>query len=120
MAHATLIDARSLHRICADPDMPTVETAAKWLAHEKDFRRLYQLAHEFLQHEFEDELIEIADDASDDWVEKVGRGGKVVTVEDRRHLAICRLRLAVRCWVADQRWPDNPVKFSTPNKELAQ
>ena len=61
-------------------------------------------------------LLQIVDDCSGDWVEKVRWDGKVVTVRDPKQLAICQLRSDIRCWVADQRWPDNPVKFSISRK----
>ena len=124
MEREILVASASFHRLCADPDMPTVATAAKWLAEEKHFAKLCEDARTFLLNEFTDELIKIVEDSADDWIEKVNRRGEVVTVLNRRNIAISRLRLDVRCWVADQLWPENEVKFGKrtrqPKKELSQ
>jgi hypothetical protein len=111
-----LVEGESLHAICSDPGMPSKATVSGWLARHEVFRKEYGLAKRFMDNCFEEELIEIADECGDGWVEKVRSDGRVVTVAYHNHIARCWLRIDVRCWVADQREPNNPVKYSIPRK----
>jgi hypothetical protein len=64
-----LVTGRSLLSICADEGMPSKATVFRWLAGSAEFRRLYALAREMQADTLQEEMIAIADDASDDWVE---------------------------------------------------
>src|SRR5207253_689311 len=109
-------EGESLHAICSDPAMPTKATVFGWLRHHERFRKQYGIAKQMVDQCFQDELIEIADECGDGWMEKVRSDGKVVTVENRKEVDRSWLRIDVRCWVADQREPNNPVKYSIPRK----
>jgi hypothetical protein len=97
-----LIDGKSLPTICARADMPDQATVLRWVACHEEFRHHYTLARDLQALDLMEEIIAIARDSSGDRVEKVRPGGKVVMVRDRKHLARCRLRIAVRSWVLDQ------------------
>jgi hypothetical protein len=45
---------------------------------------------------FLEEILEIADDNSRDYVKKTGVDGKVTWVVDREHIVSCRLRIGTR------------------------
>lgn len=45
-----------------------------------------------------DELLEIADDGSNDWMEKTVGSGETITVVDHEHVQRSRLRVDTRKW----------------------
>ncbi len=104
-----LVEGESLRAICADPGMPVRATIPRWLAQHDDFRKSYELAQSLLLDFLQDEIFEIADDASGDWVEKARWRRRVVRIQDPGHLSRCWLRAEVREWVVDQRMPNSPV-----------
>jgi hypothetical protein len=68
-----LVNRESLRAICADPAMPARATVFRWLARNERFRRSYAFAREWLVEGLMDEILEIVDDSSGDYVEKTGR-----------------------------------------------
>jgi hypothetical protein len=110
-----LVEGHSIYRICSDPTMPTRATLREWLARNENFRKRFALLQGSLAMEFQDEILEIVDSLSNR-VEKVRRGGKVIEEIDSMDFARTRLRLDVRCWVADQRNPNVAAKFTIPRK----
>jgi hypothetical protein len=100
-----LVEGESLRKICADAGMPDVATVLGWATSHRKFRNEYELARGFQAQDLLDESLEIIDDSSGYWVEKVQANGRVVVVEDRKQLPRCRLRAEVRMWVAGQLAP---------------
>jgi hypothetical protein len=74
-----LIEGESLRAICTDPVMPEKATVLSWISQNKEFRKLYASAREFQANCISDDAIDVADDASGDWVEKVGANGRVMS-----------------------------------------
>ncbi len=67
-----LAGGKSLRAICADPVMPARATVFRWLARYPKFRRSYAIARDCQMEDLMDEMLEIADDSSRDYVEKIG------------------------------------------------
>jgi hypothetical protein len=88
-----LVEGESLRAICNDAGMPGRATVFRWIARHKEFRDWYTLAREFQTEDLVDEMIEIADDTSGDWVEKIGADGRAVMVVDHENIARARLRI---------------------------
>jgi hypothetical protein len=89
-----LVEGESLRAICSDAGMPGRATVFRWIARHKEFRVWYILAREFQAEDLvDDEMIEIADDTSGDWVEKIGADGKAVMVVDHENIARARRRI---------------------------
>ena len=97
-----LVEGESLRAICSDAGMPDKATVLCWLERHKEFRDWCALAREAQVEDLMYEILEIADDRSGDWVEKVGRDGSVVMVVDHQNIARSKLRIDVRHWVADR------------------
>jgi hypothetical protein len=79
--------------------MPARATIFRWLAGNEEFRRSYALARESRAEELLDEILEIADDSSGDYVEKVLTGGKVVMVPNVENIRHAGLRIKARKWL---------------------
>ena len=112
-----LVERESLRTICADAGMPDVATVLGWVTSHRKFRLRYELARGFQAQDLLDESLEIIDDYSGHWVEKVQANGKVVVVADRKQLPRCRLRTEVRMWVVDQL---PPLKWEERLERIAQ
>jgi hypothetical protein len=97
-----LVEDGSLRAICSDAGMPDKATVLCWLDNHKEFRDWYALARKAQVEDLMYEILEIADDRSGDWVEKVGRDGSVVMAVDHQNIARSKLRIDVRHWVADR------------------
>lgn len=95
-----IADGESLRGICRDDGMPAARTVLRWIQASPDLQRAYTLATEMRVDTIFDELLDIADDARNDWMEKVGRDGEgqgyVLNAENIRRSA---LRIEARKWV---------------------
>lgn len=60
-----LADGKSLRTICKGDDMPSCGTVFRWLAERESFQEQYTRARETQADAIADEIIQIADDASD-------------------------------------------------------
>ncbi|ACI54021.1 hypothetical protein FHX14_005979 [Rhizobium sp. BK619] len=103
-----IADRESLRAICRDEDMPAKSTVLSWLADDGKaaFRARYALAREILADGFVDELVEIADDRSNDWIEKKNAAGETTGwQENGEAIRRSQLRIATRQWVAEKLRP---------------
>ena len=94
-----IADGESLRAICHHDGMPAARTVLRWIRGNPDLQRTYAIATEVRADMIFDEILEIADDARNDLVEKVGRDGQVqgfaVDAENIRRSA---LRIDARKW----------------------
>lgn len=97
-----IANGESLRSICEDDDMPTRSSFLRWLADEKnaDLRDRYARAREAQADRIFDEILEIADDARNDWMET--ENGPVLNQE---HVQRSRLRIDARKWMAGKLRP---------------
>ena len=91
-----LVAGESLGAICADAGVPAKATVFRWLDRNEEFRRLYALARGLLTQDLADEILEIADDSTDDWIEYRGKDGKTRRVFNLDNILRARLRIAAR------------------------
>lgn len=95
---ARLANGESLRRICCDDKMPTQSMVYRWLGHKEreDFRERYARAREAQAEAIFDEMLDIADDGSNDWME--GQEGGVDYNGDAVQRS--KLRIDTRKWMA--------------------
>lgn len=92
----------SMVRVCEnDDDLPEPRTVYRWLREHTEFRQNYEKAKEDQADRMVEEMLEIADDGSNDWMEanKPGDEGYKANGE---HIQRSRLRLDARKWVASK------------------
>lgn len=98
-----LAQGESLRAICARDGMPRRETVLEWVHDEDRFPGMsiqYARAREFQADYWADEIIEIADDSTGDWVET--DKGRVV---DHENIQRARLRVEIRKWLMSKLRP---------------
>ncbi len=101
-----IADGISLRTICATDDMPAKATVFRWLAARADFRDQYARAREVQADALADELLDIADDANNDWMERKGEDGQSLGWrENGEAIQRSRLRVDTRKWIASKLKP---------------
>lgn len=89
-----LMIGMSLRKICELDDMPAISTVMQWLASKKsDFMEQYAHARQVQAEYLLDELIDIADDSSRDYVIVDGQERL-----DQEHIQRAKLRIDTRKW----------------------
>jgi len=97
--------------------MPCTSMVMRWAAANEEFRELYREARELLQEHWAEDIIEISDDGSRDYVETGEEGGVRV---DHDHIARSKLRVDSRKWLlarlAPRKYGDRiATELSGPN-----
>lgn len=95
-----LASGQSLREIGRDPDMPQPITVRCWLTDGKhaEFAAQYAQARADQADHYFDEIFEIADDGTNDWVERERKNGTTEIVLDREHVERSKLRVDARKW----------------------
>jgi hypothetical protein len=94
-----IASGKSLRRVCQEDGMPTTSMVCRWLLSEKyeDFREQYARARRIQYERLADELFDIADDGSNDWM-TIQRGKEEIEVANHEHINRSRLRVDTRKW----------------------
>ncbi len=71
-----IAEGQSLRRICQDKNGPARSTIFGWLEEHEEFARRYTLARQIQIEDLMDEILEIADDSTNDWIVREGPDGK--------------------------------------------
>lgn len=101
-----LINGRSLRSICADDDMPGTSTVMRWLASNEQFRDQYARARELQADAIADEILDIADDGSNDWMERHNSDGENIGWQFNGEAARrSQIRIDARKWMAGKMRP---------------
>lgn len=93
-----LSDGESLRRICRSDGMPTWQTVLNWVRARKDFAVKYREARELQCEVWADEIVDISDDGTNDYVE-TKHGPKF----NRESFERSRLRVDSRKWLLSKR-----------------
>jgi len=102
---ATLICARmsegeSLRSICRDPAMPAMSSVFTWLGKHKEFTEQYAIAMAARADAMFEEIIDIADDGRNDYME-TEQGEKF----NGEHVQRSKLRVDARKWMLSKMMP---------------
>ncbi len=102
---ARMAEGESLRAICRDHYMPHRSSVYQWLRKNAAFADLYTQARELLVEHWGDELLEISDDGTTDYVIKKGRNGTEYEAVDQEHIQRSRLRVDTRKWLMSKLAP---------------
>ena len=101
---AEIADGKSLRSVCLQPGMPSKRTIFNWLGKYPEFREKYRIATEERAESYAEEIIEIADDGSNDWIannDPDNPGYKF----NGEHFGRSRLRVDTRKWICAKMKP---------------
>ena len=96
--------SKSLRTICAQEGFPGIRTVMRWLADKDDFRQQYALAKQEQADYMVEEMLEIADDGSNDYM-TITKGDITYNVENKEVTNRSRLRVDTRKWIASKLKP---------------
>ena len=99
---------QTLKQIAADPRMPSERTIVRWLADTRnvDFREQYYYARRVQAELYVDEIFEIADDTSDDYIEDYNKDGECIGYKvNNEAIQRSRVRIDTRKWYASKMVP---------------
>lgn len=99
-----IAEGLSLRDIQAIDGMPTKTTIMRWLQAFPEFRDQYARACELRTEAHADEILAIADDGSNDWMEKKF-GDEVKWVENGEAIRRSQLRIDARKWLMSKLAP---------------
>src|SRR5687768_13754523 len=103
---AELAAGKSLREICRADGMPAHSTVRGWVIDDREgFAAQYARARELQAEHWADEIIEISDDGTNDWVERKRKDGTVETALDNEHVNRSRLRVDSRKWLLSKLLP---------------
>lgn len=96
----------SLRGICTDDHMPDRNTVHDWLFKDDEFHRQYARARELQAETLVDEIIDISDDGTNDYMDRLNSDGEVIgLVVNSEHIQRSRLRIDSRKWFASKVLP---------------
>ncbi|MXO67779.1 terminase small subunit protein [Altererythrobacter marinus] len=99
-------DGESLRKICCEDDMPGQTTVYRWLRQDEEFRQQYASARELQADTLFDETLDIADDATNDWMVRYGKEDEAPGwKENGEAIRRSQLRIDTRKWIAGQLRP---------------
>lgn len=101
-----IIEGFTLRQIAGQDGMPDKATICRWLAKHDAFRDQYARAREFQAEHMADETLEIADDATNDWMVREGKNdGETAFAINGEHVQRSRLRVDTRKWLMSKMAP---------------
>lgn len=112
----------SIKNICeSDEHLPNVSTVLRWLRTNEEFRTQYTRAKEEQADMLIEEMIDIADDGSNDLMTVI-RGDKEYEQENKEVTSRSKLRVETRKWIAAKLKPKkygDKLDVTSDNKPLA-
>ncbi len=126
-----LAEGMSMHRACEPDDMPSKRSVFNWLATNEEFLHQYESAKAECADHLAEEMIEIADDGTNDYMTKTNNDGSKYEVVNSEHIQRSRLRIDARKWVASKLKPkkygdktihagdeDNPIQITSIERHI--
>lgn len=101
-----LSEGESLRSVCRDEELPSKSTVLRWIARHDEFRDQYVRAKAQGAEAIAEEMFDIADDASNDWMEKLDAEGQGIGWQlNGDHVRRSQLRIDTRKWYLSKIMP---------------
>ena len=94
-----LAEGMSIRQICEQPKTPDKAQVFRWLAKYEEFRDQYAKAKRQGIEALAEEIIDIADDGTNDYMENEDRDGHLAYKVNGEAVARSRLRIDARKWI---------------------
>lgn len=95
-----------LHQICKDEHMPHESSVRMWYVQDKHgFAEPWAAARQAYFDRMADEILEIADDGSNDWIERETKAGRMGRQINRELVQRSALRVNTRLWILTRALP---------------
>jgi transposase-like protein len=95
-----LAGGRTLADVCRDPGMPAAGTVRMWVIENREgFAARYSTARQFGDEIMADQILDIVDDRSHDWILRRKPNGETEMILDPHRIRRARLRFMARRWL---------------------
>lgn len=118
---AQLAEGISLRTVCLGDEMPDKATVFRWLRTNKDFCDQYARAKEESTDALAEEIIDISDDGTNDWMTITTAGGFEKEVVNHEVVNRSKLRVDTRKWIMSKMKPKkygDKIDMTTNGKDL--
>ncbi len=95
----------SMRTVCSADDMPAMSTVFKWLREKEGFSEQYEKAKQESTDAMAEDVLDIADDGTNDWINKENDDGESYTVLNSENIQRSRLRIDTRKWLMSKMKP---------------
>ena len=95
----------TIRQIASGEAMPAASTMYLAFASNLEFSEQYARAREAQLIQWEDDLLEIADDATNDWMERRSDNDESCVVTNHEHISRSKIRIDTRKWLMAKRAP---------------
>lgn len=96
----------SLRQICDSDELPAISTVCVWLSQDNAFAEQYARAREAQADALFDDILSIADDGRNDWMERRNADGQVTGwAENGEAIRRSQVRIDARKWMAGKLRP---------------
>jgi hypothetical protein len=90
-----------MRTVCKAEDMPSAVTLFSWLRKYPEFLKQYEAAKAESADALTEEMLDIADDGTNDWMEVHDKDGECIGYKvNGEHVQRSRLRVETRKWIA--------------------
>ena len=101
-----LAEGESLRTVCNNNDMPCKTTVFMWFRTNEEFLNQYARAKEESADALVEDILDIADDGSNDWMERKDAEGEIIGWQlNGEHIQRSKLRVDTRKWAASKLKP---------------
>lgn len=100
-----LIEGDSLRELSRDEGFPSAGTILRWVARYPEFQKQYAHAREAQADALFDEILDIADDGSNDWMERNGKDDEPGWQFNGEAARRSQIRIDARKWMAGKMRP---------------
>lgn len=111
----------SMRTVCKNDWAPAMATIFSWLRDIKEFSEQYEKAKQEATDAMAEDILDIADDGTNDYVEKEVNG-KTVEVVNSEHIQRSRLRVDTRKWLMSKMKPKrygDKMDVTSDGKEIS-
>lgn len=96
---ADLAMGMSLRSVCLKDDRPAISTVFRWIRTYPEFRKQYEDAKQESADAMAEEVLDIADDGTNDYITKENKDGSEYETVNSEHIQRSRLRVDTRKWL---------------------
>lgn len=100
-----LAEGISLRTVCIPDSMPSARTVFRWLRTDEKFCQQYARAKEESADAMAEDILDIADDGTNDWMTITLPGGHEKMIPDQEVLQRSKLRVDTRKWIMSKMKP---------------
>jgi hypothetical protein len=102
---ARIAAGETLRQVCRDDRMPEQTIVYELRARDREFAVAYARARDAQLEAWEDEILDIAENGSNDWIDREVARGRIERVVDREAIERSKLRCDQRKWIMSKRAP---------------